>query len=95
MKTKRILSLLLTLLMAFALCIPALALDADPEIRNVIIMIGDGMGENHLKLAEQYGHTLFMNTEYDLRGQSMTSSLSHIRRWACGATTPSAACACR
>ncbi|MBR5411174.1 MAG: alkaline phosphatase [Clostridia bacterium] len=78
MKTKRILSLLLTLIMAFALCVPALAVDADPEIRNVIIMIGDGMGENHLKLAEQYGHTLFMNTEYDLRGQSMTSSISHI-----------------
>ena len=73
---KKLLSLLLTAVFLFALCIPAFA--AEKRYKNVIIMIGDGMGENHLKLAEQYGHTLFMNTSYDLRGQSRTSSASHI-----------------
>ena len=76
MKAKRFLTLLLAAVFLFSLCIPALA--ADKEYKNVIIMIGDGMGENHLKLAEQYGHKLFMNTNYDLRGQSRTSSASHI-----------------
>ena len=73
---KKLLSLLLTAVFLFALCIPAFA--AEKRYKNVIIMIGDGMGENHLKLAEQYGHTLFMNTSYDLRGQSRPSSASHI-----------------
>ena len=80
MKVNRLLSVMLALVLALSVCIPALAVTADnePEYLNVIIMIGDGMGENHLKLAEQYGHTLFMNTNYDLRGQSRTRSLSHV-----------------
>ncbi len=73
---KKSLSLLLAAVFLFALCIPAFA--AEKRYKNVIIMIGDGMGENHLKLAEQYGHTLFMNTNYDLRGQSMTSSATNL-----------------
>ena len=79
MKTKRLLGVLLALAMLFTLCIPALAVSR-PErtYKNVILMIGDGMGENHLTLAEQYGHTLFMNTNYDLRGQSRTRSLTNI-----------------
>ena len=75
MNRKKILAFVLTLILLFGLCMPAYA--ADKTYQNVIIMIGDGMGENHLKLAEQYGHTLFMNTQYDLRGQSKTRSLSH------------------
>ena len=75
MKTRRILSLLLAFVLLLALFLPAGA--TDNTYKNVIIMIGDGMGENHLKLAEQYGHTLFMNTQFDLRGQSRTRSLSN------------------
>ena len=75
MKSKRFLAMLLAAILLCALIVPACA--KDNTYRNVIIMIGDGMGENHLHLAEQYGHTLFMNTQYDLRGQSRTRSLSH------------------
>ncbi len=75
MKTKRILSILLAAALLLTLWLPVSA--ADKTYKNVIIMIGDGMGENHLHLAEQYGHTLFMNTQFDLRGQSRTRSLSH------------------
>ncbi len=74
MKTKRFLTLLIVLALIFAMSLPVYA--AETTYKNVIIMIGDGMGENHLHLAEQYGHTLFMNTQYDLRGQSRTRSLS-------------------
>ena len=75
MKAKRICSILLAAAVLFAALLPVCA--ADKTYRNVIIMIGDGMGENHLHLAEQYGHTLFMNTQFDLRGQSRTRSMSH------------------
>ena len=75
MKAKRICSILLVAAVLFAALLPVCA--ADKTYRNVIIMIGDGMGENHLHLAEQYGHTLFMNTQFDLRGQSRTRSMSH------------------
>ena len=62
-------------LLLVPLCLPAFATE-HKTYRNIILMIGDGMGENHLHLAEQYGHTLLMNTQYDLRGQSRTRSLS-------------------
>ena len=75
MKLKRMCAILLAAAILFAMLLPVGA--ADKTCKNVIIMIGDGMGENHLHLAEQYGHTLFMNTQFDLRGQSKTRSLSH------------------
>ena len=80
MKAKKTLSLLLCLLMVLAISLPAFSASegAETGYKNIIIMIGDGMGENHLKLAEEYGHTLFMNTQYDLRGQSRTRSASHF-----------------
>ena len=79
MKTRKTCSLILCFVLLLSLCVPAFAAQPAPqEIKNVILMIGDGMGENHLKLAEEYGHTLFMNTQYDLRGQSKTRSASHI-----------------
>ena len=85
MKKNRILSLLL----AFCVLIAALPLtsltvetyaveNGAGTAKNVIIMIGDGMGENHLQLAREQGYDLFMDTHYDLRGQSRTSSASHI-----------------
>ena len=75
MKTKRFFALVMIALLLVPLCLPAFATE-HKTYRNIILMIGDGMGENHLHLAEQYGHTLFMNTQYDLRGQSRTRSLS-------------------
>ena len=83
MKTRRIFALLLALCMVFtALSFYGSSADASSasKIKNVIIMIGDGMGENHLKLARENGYDLFMDKEknYDLRGQSRTRSASHV-----------------
>ena len=89
MKHQRLASLLLALLLALALVVPAFAADetADAQIKNVIFMIGDGMGENHLLLAEEKGYDLFMDDAPDLRGQSMTRSFSHkVTDSAAGAT---------
>ncbi len=87
-RTKQILSFLLSLMMAllcFA-CVPAAAADA-PQIKSVIFMIGDGMGINHLRLAEQEGYTLFMEQNADLAGWSRTrSASSSVTDSAAGAT---------
>lgn len=63
---------------------------AGAEFKNVIFMIGDGMGENHLRLAEQEGYTLFMEENADVRGWSMTRSTSEVTDSAAGATALSA-----
>lgn len=48
----------------------------DNEIKNVIYLIGDGMGFNHLeKTKQERGISLTMDT-FDIRGASMTRSLS-------------------
>ena len=78
MKTRKLTSVLLAILFLFSVCLPAAAAQSGGQYKNVIIMIGDGMGENHLLLAEEYGHELFMNRQYDLRGQSKTRSASHL-----------------
>ncbi len=83
MKKNRILAFLIAVCMLLA-AVPVSVLTvqsgaaAAPAVKNVIIMIGDGMGENHLQLARQEGYDLYMDTFYDLRGQSRTSSASHI-----------------
>lgn len=74
-QTKKLLALLLCLLCllpAFAVAVSA----ADTEIRNVIFMIGDGMGYNHLKLAEEQGYEIMMDDAPDLFGWSRTRSAS-------------------
>ncbi|MBQ7639031.1 MAG: alkaline phosphatase [Clostridia bacterium] len=89
MKTKKALSLLLALVLALSVLIPlsALAASGGKQYKNVIFMIGDGMGENHLKLAEAYGYDLFMDEYYDCRGQSKTRSFSNaVTDSAAGAT---------
>lgn len=91
MKSKRFLSLLLALAMVFSLFAPqvvlAAAVSEDGSYKNVIFMIGDGMGENHLRLAVQEGYDLFMVENADLRGQSKTRSLSDsVTDSAAGAT---------
>ncbi len=86
--SKRLLSLALSLLLAL-LCFSALAAaDAEPaDVYNVIFMIGDGMGINHLRLAEQEGYTLFMEQAAELSGWSRTRSYSSsVTDSAAGAT---------
>ena len=78
MRIKNVMSLFLAIVFLVVACLPVFAAQSGGQYKNVIIMIGDGMGENHLLLAEEYGHKLFMNTRYDLRGQSKTRSLSHL-----------------
>ena len=88
--TKKLISVILSLMLTF-LCFACLAVPraeaASQEIRNVIFMIGDGMGINHLRLAEQEGYTLFMESNADLAGWSRTRSYSSsVTDSAAGAT---------
>jgi alkaline phosphatase len=83
--------LLLALALVFSLFAPQVVIAAtvseDGTCKNVIFMIGDGMGENHLRLAVQEGYDLFMVENADLRGQSKTRSLSDsVTDSAAGAT---------
>lgn len=73
---KKIIAVLLTVL--FVCGFAALPASARTDTYdNVILMIGDGMGENHLKLAEQErGISLFMTNYCDLHGGSKTRSFS-------------------
>ena len=89
MKQKKLLSVLLALALLLTVFAPisALAATADGTFKNVIFMIGDGMGENHLKLAEAEGCELFSTANADNRGQSKTRSLSDkVTDSAAGAT---------
>ena len=76
MKCKKSLSVLLALILAIG-AIPAVFAAAPAKVKNVILMIGDGMGENHLALAREQGVDLFMDANCDLRGQSKTRSFSN------------------
>lgn len=56
------------------------------QVKNVILFIGDGMGENHLKMTKQMlGIDLVMET-FPLRGQSKTRSMTGITDSAAGGT---------
>ena len=60
---------------------------AQNDIHNVIFMIGDGMGYNHLKLAEEQGYEIFMDDAPDLQGWSRTRSANNrVTDSAAGAT---------
>ena len=71
---KKVISVFLVLallLCSFSVCAAA----EQKTFKNVILMIGDGMGENTLKLAKQErGITLFMEENCDVRGYSQTRS---------------------
>lgn len=75
---KKILSVLLAVLFVCTGLVPCLAAQDAKPYTNVILMIGDGMGPNHLELAKQErGITLFMEENCDLRGFSKTRSTSN------------------
>ena len=84
-RTQNLLALLLCL--CCLLSSLAFAGAAKGEIRNVIFMIGDGMGYNHLKLAEEQGYEIFMDDAPDLFGWSRTRSANKkVTDSAAGAT---------
>ena len=84
-RSKQLLALLLCAVFLFACAAPAFA--AQAGIRNVILLIGDGMGYNHLKLAEEQGYEIFMDDAPDLFGWSRTrSASSSVTDSAAGAT---------
>ena len=85
-RTGKLLALLLCLLCLLTLAAPAAA-GAEADIRNVIFMIGDGMGYNHLKMAEEQGYEIWMDDAPDLRGWSHTRSADkEVTDSAAGAT---------
>lgn len=86
MKIRKISAILAILCLLTTLFPISVFAESKPEAKNVILMIGDGMGENHLKLAEENGASLFMNSAYDLRGQSETRSTLPVTDSAAGAT---------
>ena len=73
---KKVLSVLLAVCMLCGvLSVCSAAADRHPV--NVILMIGDGMGPNHLELAKQErGISLYMEDACDARGFSKTRSVS-------------------
>ena len=79
--------LLCTVLLFGAFCFAVPVGAGAAQIENVIFMIGDGMGVNHLRLAEQEGYTLFMEQNAELSGWSRTRSASNsVTDSAAGAT---------
>lgn len=85
-RTEKLLALVLCLLCLLSLAAPAAA-GADSGICNVIFMIGDGMGYNHLKMAEEQGYDIWMDDAPDLMGWSRTRSANNdVTDSAAGAT---------
>ena len=85
---KKFLTVLLAVLIVCMGLVPCLAATDEKPYTNVILMIGDGMGPNHLELAKQErGCTRFMEEQCDLRGFSKTrSSSSAVTDSAAGGT---------
>ncbi len=69
-----ILSILVTIGNFFGISIQP---EEPKEIKNIIYLIGDGMGFNHLeKTKDERGISLIMDT-FEIKGSSQTSSLTH------------------
>jgi alkaline phosphatase len=77
-KLTRVLPVMLAALIAFALLSPAFAANESDTVKNVIIMIGDGMGVNHLEMAKQeLGINLSMDEDFPIKGFSQTRSFDN------------------
>ena len=77
MRFRKITGVLLSFILLCLLVLPATA-GAASNVKNVILMIGDGMGENHLLLAREHGVDLFMDKAADAHGFSRTRSYSDL-----------------
>lgn len=82
---KRFSAVILAVVLAFS-CLGITAFAQDNEIKNVIVMIGDGMGTNHLEWTKLENDTqLYMDT-LPHQGYSKTSSLLGLTDSAAGGT---------
>ena len=82
---KKVLSLVLAALMLLS-ALPFFAYADDKPVKNVIYMIGDGMGENHLEWTKkELGVTLTMDS-MPYKGYRITDSLSGLTDSAAGGT---------
>lgn len=74
---KKIIALLLSILLIVGCASMGASAKEERAFKNVILMIGDGMGPNHLNLAKQERFiSLFMEDECDAFGYSKTRSFS-------------------
>lgn len=87
MTAKRLVSLLLTFVMFFTLSSGFVySVDSKPQFKNVIFMIGDGMGENHLNWVTSEQNIALNMNRLPYKGYSMTDSLSGTTDSAAGGT---------
>ncbi|MBR6361405.1 MAG: alkaline phosphatase, partial [Clostridia bacterium] len=85
-RTAKILAALLAFAMLLACVSPAFAIVIPQDVKNIILLIGDGMGPNSLEWTKaELGVDLFMDT-LPYQGYSMTDSLDGTTDSAAGAT---------
>ena len=85
-KSAKILAVILAFAMLLACVSPAFAIVIPQDVKNVILLIGDGMGPNSLEWTKaELGVELFMDT-LPYQGYSMTDSLDGTTDSAAGAT---------
>ncbi len=83
---KRIVSIIIVLALLCSSVAVSYAIVIPQDVKNVILMIGDGMGENHLEWTkEELGTELFMDS-MPYKGYSKTDSLSGLTDSAAGGT---------
>ncbi len=86
---RKILSLLLTLCMVLSLStvsIISISATPDPQIKNVIFMIGDGMGKEQVKAGSIYKGSNLVFQDFEFQTTVSTSSLSGTTDSAAAAT---------
>lgn len=89
MKSRKLLAVLLAITLIFSSlsCVAFAAKEKTATFKNVIIMIGDGMGPNHLEWTKaDKGVQLYMDT-MPYRGYRTTNSLNGLTDSAAGGTT--------
>ncbi len=85
-KCKKLTALFIAALMLLSFAPMCTAAEQEPQIKNVIFMIGDGMGPNHLEWAKAAtGESLVMDT-MPVQGYRITNSRSGVTDSAAGGT---------
>ncbi len=84
---KRISAIVLSLILMFSVLIPAVsAQDDQASVKNIIVMIGDGMGPNHLEWTKAECNVKLNMDTFPYQGYSETNSLSGVTDSAAGGT---------